>query len=507
MNNYNYKLERLRLLKEKKRIQDYNLKYNKLKTWVPYQWQSDFMAASETYHQRYLRAGNQTGKTKSQGMEFAQHVTGLYQPWYKGVKIEGSGHLFWCVGIDLDATANVMMNELFGTKDIRMADEVGTGSIPKHCIDFDSFTKDGRRLISCRIKHVDGGYNTLQFYGSQQGFTKMMGSRVKYAWLDEEAPHNSMEIYSQCLARTINTNGYVTLTATPEQGRTPLNVLYEEDETGELYLQQVSWSDCPHISEDTARRLLAGFPEHQHEMRRDGLPVIGTGAVFGFKDSDISCERIEINNWDSVLWAIDIGKTNDPTVITLGVKKSINQGTEDEYEEITIQEQYVSGEDRSPVWVHSVIDKHMYRRAPVIVPHDGGDGKDGSAGYGSILTRLGLNVFPEPFSNPSLTSSNVMKPTSTHCRSIEAGLYYMEQFMKEQKLKISKSCTSWFKEKAGYYRTGKAGANAFAGDDHCIDSSRYAFMSLLGHRGIPAGQAQARGGDWNNGFPTSDDWE
>ncbi|EJG1032678.1 terminase family protein [Vibrio parahaemolyticus] len=494
------KLEYLELLEEKARRIEYNAKYYKLSSFKPYKWQSDFMAASKKYKQRFLRAGNQTGKTKSQGMEFAQHLSGLYQPWYEGERIKESGHLFWCVGVDLDATADVMMNELFGCKDIRLEDQVGSGTIPKHCIDFNSFVKDGRRLISCRIKHKDGGYNTLQFFGAKQGHSRMMGARVKYAWIDEEPEHRSIEIYSQCVARTINTDGFVTITATPEAGRTPLNILFEEDESNELYLQQVSWRDCPHIDEETERRLLASFPEYQWEMRRDGLPVIGHGAVFAFKDSEVSCDPVEIDNWDNILWAIDIGKTNDPTVIALGVKKIHNQGLEDEYETITIQSIFESDDDRSPMWVHSVISNHTYCNAPIILPHDAGDGVDGSAGYGSILKRLGLNVHPEPFSNPVITSSNVVNPTPTHCRSIEAGLYYMEQFFKEQKLKISKTCHSWFKEKAGYYRTGKTGLNAYAGSDHSIDASRYAFMSLLGHKGIPAGQCQKTNEDWNNGF-------
>ncbi|TKG17747.1 terminase large subunit domain-containing protein [Vibrio lentus] len=476
-------------------------KFNQLEDFSAYPWQSEFMAASTKYHQRYLRAGNQTGKTLSQGMEVAQHISGRYQDWYEGTRIEGSDNLFWCIGIDLDATANVMMYELFGTKDIRMLDEVGSGSIPKDCIDFDTMVKDGRRLISCRIKHFDkdgvfDGYNTLQFFGAQQGFSKMMGSRVKYAWIDEIPQHNSMEIFTQCIARTINTDGFVTITGTPEQGRLELDVMFEEDESNELYLRQVSWDDCPHIDEETERRLLAAFPEWQHQMRKHGLPVIGTGAVFAFSDSAISTDKKDINNWEQILWAIDIGRVNDPTVITLAKKVEV-----DGVDEITILEQYKSEEDRSPVWVNSVISEHTYRNAPVIYPHDA----SGDGGYASVLKRLGLNVPAKPFYNPQMTDAELVNPSSSHSRSIEAGLYYMEQFFKEGKLKVHEHCFEWFKEKAGYYRTGKNGANAFAGEDHAIDSSRYAFMSLLGNRGTPAGQAQKQYTDFNNGFANYED--
>lgn len=146
-----------------------HIRYNKLEVFKPYDYQIRFMNSSASFKQRLMRSGNQTGKSYGASFEFAQHITGLYQPYFSGDKLPDGGHLFWCIGIDLDSTARVMQNALFGTADIRRDDEIGTGSIPRHCIDFDSFIKDGPRLVSARIKHTSGQWNTVQFFGAAQG--------------------------------------------------------------------------------------------------------------------------------------------------------------------------------------------------------------------------------------------------------------------------------------------------------------------------------------------------
>lgn len=474
-------------------------KYNKLAHFKPYPWQIEFMAANKRYKQRYLRAGNRCGKSLTEAYEFAQHVTGKYQDWYEGSRIEDSGHTFWCLGVDLDSTSDVMQKELFGTKDIRFLDELGTGSIPLENIDTESMSKDGRRLIQCRIKHVDGGYNLVRFYGAAQGQDKLMGQSVKYVWIDEEAPHNSEEIYSQCVTRTLETNGYVVFTSTPEQGRTPLNIKFEENKHNNLYLQQVSWDDCPHITDGMRKEMLAGIPESQHQMRMLGLPVIGKGAVFAFTDSEIEADKPEINPWDMVLWSLDIGDVNDPTVLTLMLDKSPSVTDENE-PKYFIYDQWVLAEDedgnniRSPEHVANIITNHIYCTAPCIVPHDA-QGKSDKA-YGKLLKKYGVKVKSKEAHNPTQTSSSgwSKEGKKPHEKSIEAGLWFMEDAFKKGELKVCKNNVDWFKEKNGYFRTGKKGANAFSGDDHCIDSSRYGFVSLLGGRAKQVGDSQ-KGGD------------
>ncbi|MEZ9944472.1 terminase family protein [Vibrio breoganii] len=420
------------------------------------------------------------------------HLTGQYPDWWEGKRFD-SPILAWCVGITGDSTRKVLQKEMFGTESAKDTDELGTGAIPRDCIDFELLERDGNNLKIAKVKHVTGEYSTLEFRSTQQGEHVLMGATVDYIWLDEEDPYRSSEIYSQCVTRTATTGGLVTITATPENGETNLIRQFTEDATGFLYLQNATWSDAPHLTPEIQAELLASIPEWQREMRSKGIPVFGQGVVFNLPDSLILEDKPMIDNHDQILWSVDIGRTNDPTVLSLVVQK------EDTY---YLAEQYVSDEDRSPAWVCSILDTHTYVNAPVILPHDAGTG-EGS--FGQLMRMYGANVQAEAFYNPQQTTQSFIGSGQQHKRSIEAGLYQMVEAMKNNKLKVSNQCTEFLREKNSYHRTGKQGTNAYGGDDHCIDSFRYGYMSLLGHRGSPAGQCQKTTEDWNNGFMNDDE--
>lgn len=65
-------------------------RYNKLEYVNPYPYQLKFMNASKFYTQRYMRAGNRTGKSYGAAIEFAMHITGEYREWYEGERIKDS---------------------------------------------------------------------------------------------------------------------------------------------------------------------------------------------------------------------------------------------------------------------------------------------------------------------------------------------------------------------------------------------------------------------------------
>ncbi|MGL5581046.1 MAG: terminase large subunit domain-containing protein [Cetobacterium sp.] len=470
------------------------VKYNKLYFFQPYPYQMRFMDASKRANQRMMRSGNQTGKSYGASYEFAQHITGLYQDYYGGVKIKDSGHLYWCIGIDLDSTARVMQKALFGTANARIEDEIGTGAIPRDCIDFDTITKDGGRIMSCRIKHVDGGFNTVQFFGAAQGQDRLMGSVVKFVWCDEEPKHNSMSIYAQCMARTTTTDGHIMYTCTPEQGMTDLQRLFAEDETGLLYLDSASWDECPHIDEATIKRLLAGIPHWQHDMRRKGLPVLGSGAVFPFRDEDIMCEDIEpLHTWP-IICSVDFSSVNDASVVVYCAHDPIA----DVYYVYWME--YIDAiVNKNPKFMSKVILNSPTPRIPVVSPHDGGIKSVNPESKARVMKDLGVNVLGEPFYNPSnlnLAFHHIGKRN----REREPGLTEMRRLFETDKLKVCRSILPFFKEKAQmFYAPTASGGMETKGKDDAIDAIRYAILSLRGNRGVekrfcvdPVGQ--------NNGF-------
>lgn len=460
-------------------LMDYK-KYNKIDFYEPYPYQVKFANKSAQHKQRFLRAANRVGKSYGTAAEFAMHITGRYQDWFKGERITDSGHIFWCVGVDLSSVAKVMQKELLGTSDIRMSEKIGTGMIPKSHIVMEPMTKDAGSVRIMFVKHIDGGLNTLMFYGSNNEST-LMGDTVKFIWMDEEPEHHSEEIYAQCKTRVMTTQGHLMLTATPEQGQTALNDLFDNDTTGKLYVQQATWWDAPHITENDIAEMSAGIPDWQLDMRSKGLPVLGTGAVFPIADESIVESPTHIPDYWDIVCAVDFGETTDASVIVFCARNP----DDDTYH--LVKEIYLdqSIEARTPRNMAKEILNSDWPHAIVVVPHDGGLNSDDPQAKGKLLLEYGCNVWTHTFTNPVdvKLGTDELKPAGRAAHnSIHAGLIEMRRRMEENTLKISDEMVNFFKEKRTYFwrENRTTGKRVPTGTDHCIDASRYALMSLIG---------------------------
>src|SRR4029079_3433428 len=88
------KTEYLALLAELDRRRRSNL----LAAYRPYQRQAEFHAAGDTNRERLFMAGNQLGKTRAGGAEWAMHLTGRYPAWWQGKVFAGAVRL-WAAGV------------------------------------------------------------------------------------------------------------------------------------------------------------------------------------------------------------------------------------------------------------------------------------------------------------------------------------------------------------------------------------------------------------------------
>ncbi len=465
-------------------------KYNKLKYLEPYGYQKIFMAKGAEYDKRFLRAGNRVGKSWCGALEMAYHITGQYPPGWKGKVINRSGYTYWCVSVDLKMARDNQQKPLLGTDNATMIDDIGTGAIPRDCIILDKgFERDGAQVIKCRIRHVDGGTNELAFFGSTDEGAGLMGRSVIYAWADEESPY-SLSVFSQLQARVINAGGVgidgsIVITATPEEGNTALNQLFDKDDNKSLYLQQVSWFDVPErFTPERIEKLLADLPEWQRDMRCKGLPVVGKGAVFPFADSDVEIHDFDINpapHWRALL-ACDLGHVNDPSVIVLSYYDPDTQ-TYIVAKEWVLDE---SEEARSARGIAQVILNSPYRHVPLQVPVDGGRNSEATEAVAKLLMQYGVNVIPSTFRNPSEYELDFeYHKKGRNPRQIEPGLAIMRDLVSKGQLKVSNACGEWFKEKHvySYKYNERTQTLGYAGADHVIDASRYAVMSLIDGKG------------------------
>lgn len=464
-------------------------KYNRINHLEPYGYQKLFMSKSAEYDQRFLRAGNRVGKTWCGALEMAYHITGRYPDWWTGKRIEGSGRVYWCIGKTLDMVRDIQQKHVLGTADATRTEELGSGTIPRECIELPIAKRDGQRVENCAIRHVDGGLNTLVFFGSSDEGSNLMGREIACIWIDEESPY-ATSVYSQCLARTINAlgldhDGLIYITATPEEGNTKLNQMFEKNEDGSLYLQQVTWWDVPErfTPEKIAKRL-SKYPEWERDMRSKGLPVVGKGAVFPFADSDIEIHDFEIvpqPHW-KVIGGLDIGHVNDPTVITITYHDTDN----DRYilaKEWVLDE---SEEARSARGIANVLLNSEFRNVPIQVPPDAGRESQAVETVAKLLIEYGVNVIPITFSNPADYDLNIQyTPKSRNPRKIEPGLTIIRDLVSKGKYKVSNACGEWFHQKHiySYKYNERTQTLGYAGADHSIDSGRYGLMSMLNGNG------------------------
>ncbi|EGG0429781.1 hypothetical protein IDQ21_004449 [Salmonella enterica] len=462
-------------------------KYNRIEFTNPFDYQNEFFAKGKTFNHRYLSAANRIGKTYGGAIEFAYHLTGRYPDNWQGRRIKGSGLVYWCIGLNLTMVTDIQQKELLGTSNIGLTDEIGTGAIPRDCIELKhGLEKDGPRCVKVRIRHVDGGLNELTFFGSTDPDV-LMGRKIAGVWMDEESPYSN-EIYNQCIARIANgvrpgEDGFIFITATPEQGETPLYLRFANDKTGLLYIQRVTWWDSPLFNEKQINELLAALDEHERDLRSKGVPAVGKGAVFKTPDDEIKVRDVyPLPHWQ-VIAAVDWGHVKDPTVIVIALHDPDNDIFYI-YDLFYLDE---SEEARSPESVARILKNSPYDGVPVIVPHDSGLKSDASESNGKLLQKLGVNVPPDPFSNPQDTQLRTTKLGNRNRSglSIETGLSEMRYLMNNGQLKVLDNCDHWFREKHSYSysfneRTRTLG---YAGADHCIDASRYAVMSLIGNRG------------------------
>lgn len=486
------------------------LPFNKIGVFEPYPYQRQFYKAGTTTQRRFLMAANRIGKSFGMAMEVSYHLTGLYPADWEGKKfiklemVDAEGRpnphdlVVWAVGITGDSTRKVLQKELFGTIMAKDEKNLGTGAIPRDCIDFELLERDGNIIRVAKIKHHNpegefDGYSTLEFRSTQQGEHTLMGSTVDFIWLDEEDPYCSQEIYSQCVTRTATTKGQVVITATPENGLTAMITQFIEDKTGLLYYQNATWDDAPHLTEEVKRELLASIPPWQQEMRARGLPVQGSGAIFQVADSAITIDPITpMPHWP-ILAAVDFAKTRDPSIIMFITK-------DDEGRYIVYDEVYLD-DDRS---VHNMA-KHITSthtpNIPVIIPHDGNGTVEGLGNQtrGTILRDLGCNVIMDVFSNPEFIQNTI---TSVHKKNMgkEGGLYWMDYGFKEGFIKVAANCKNFFRQKQSYFWVTRGGKTVPKdGGDDTIDASRYGLLSIDRY-GVPFGQCQKGGDDYNNGF-------
>ena len=186
-----------------------------------------FFAAGKQHNERAAIAANRVGKTWGiGGYETTLHLTGLYPDWWQGRQFNEPIEA-WACGDTTQTTRDIVQTALLGP-----VGHLGTGLIPQDCIEGEPMGRAGvtGSIDTAHIKHVSGGVSLLGFKSYDQRRQSFQGTAKHVIWLDEEPP---MDVYSECMLRTMTTDGLMLCTFTPLLGLSDVALMYLPELTGD----------------------------------------------------------------------------------------------------------------------------------------------------------------------------------------------------------------------------------------------------------------------------------
>lgn len=228
-------LEELNRRKSRRKIDTYYPDTGRLRR-AAYPKHLSFFAGGLDHRERLFLAANRVGKTEGVGAyETALHLTGQYPAWWEGWRSEKPVR-WWAAGKTNETTRDIVQAKLLGPAAWEGGKKgfAGTGMVPGDSIGNITWKAGLTDLAdTVQVRHVSGGWSLLGIKSYQQGRGSFEGTEQDGVWLDEEPP---LDVYSECLIRTMTTDGRLLLTFTPldgmsevvmnflEGGRMPVNV-------------------------------------------------------------------------------------------------------------------------------------------------------------------------------------------------------------------------------------------------------------------------------------------
>ena len=408
-----------------------------------------FFKAGTGFRERCIMAANRIGKSEGVGgYETCLHLTGLYPSWWEG-RVFDRAISAWAAGDTGQTVRDILQFKLLGPPG-----KEGTGLIPADCI-ADMKKKAGNvpdAIESVYVKHTSGGVSRLTFKSYDQKRKSFQGVEQDVIWLDEECP---VDVYGECCIRTMTTNGMVLLTFTPLMGLTDVVLLYmpggeipDGSKPAERFIVRADWDDAPHLNEKEKAELLSTIPPHLRKARSQGIPHLGSGAIYPIPEEEIAVDPFEIPEWWPRVYALDVGWNRTAALWAAWDRES---------DVVYLYSEYYQGQAEPPIHAHGIKTRGEWIPG-VIDPAARGRGqKDGSRLFEDYL-GLGLRL--------NLSEN-----------ALEGGIYQVWTRLSTGKLKVFRTLQNWFTEYRLYRRDEKG--KVVTEGDHLMDDTRYILLSGL----------------------------
>jgi phage terminase large subunit-like protein len=440
-------VEEQRKRKERRHIDDFFPEAGPLRREL-YPKHLAFFKAGTTFRERAIMAANRVGKTEGcTGYEASLHMTGEYPEWWEGRRFDHPVRC-WFAGTTAETTRDILQRKLLGP-----LDNLGTGLIPFNSIvgepKRDSGIPDG--IETFNVRHSSGGLSRGQFKAYKQGRKSFEGDEQDVIVLDEEPP---LDVYVECLLRTMTTNGMVILGFTPLEGLSETVLMFmpggriTEEATSGKFIIGATWEDAPHLTKEAKAELWASIPPHQKDARSKGIPSIGSGAIYPLAEEDVLTDDFKVPEYWPKVYGMDVGW--NCTASIWGV-------WDRETDTVYLTSEYKRGQAEPEVHTKAIKSRGEWVPGVIDPASAGSSQKDGTKLMEEYI-ELGLDL-------------------SAADNTVEAGIFEVYKRLTTGRLKVFRSCTRWLEE-FRIYRRDKNGKVVKEGD-HLMDCTRYLIMSGL----------------------------
>jgi len=219
------------------------------------------------------------------------------------------------------------------------------------------------------------------------------------------------------------------------------------------YSQFIGWDDCPHLSEEAKKAMEYEIEPHLRKSRMQGLPSLGSGAIYPIEREEIECTPFEIPSYWPVAYALDVGWNRTAALWGSWDRES---------DVIYVWSEHYRGEAEPIIhasaikargdWINGIIDHAARGRSQV-------DGRN----LMDMYTQEGLKLF----------NAN---------KAIDAGILEVYQRLSTGRLKIFANLPNFWKEYMLYRRDEKG--KIVKEFDHLMDCLRYLCMGIE-HANLP----------------------
>lgn len=422
----------------------------------------EFFEAGLAHRERLMCAANRVGKTEGVGgYELTLHLTGRYPDWWKGRRFNKPVRC-WAAGDTGKTVREIVQFKLLGSPG-----SWGTGLIPGDSIERvvrGGGVPDTAEIVY--VKHASGGISPLVMKSYEQRREAFQGTEQDFIWLDEEPP---MDIYTECLLRTMTNNGQVIITFTPLQGMSEVVLSFlpggklTESERGSKYVVIATWDDAPHLDNAVKEELWNSIPPYQRDARSKGIPQLGSGSIYPVPESDFTVDPFTIPiHWPKG-YGMDVGWN-----FTAAIWGAHDRQADTVY----LFHGYKRSQAEPSIHVHAIKSPGDWIPGFIDPASRGRSQKDGTqlfADYVALGLKLGL-------------ADN----------GVESGLYSVWNRLSTGRLKVFKNLSGWLEEFRLYRRDEKG--NVVKENDHYMDATRYleSRVGQLKLKPIPKPQIQQK---------------